>query len=109
MIEESKMEENKILLPIGSIVKVKGVEVKVMITSYGVSTRLNPNEIWDYGGCMYPIGTLSNKTTIKFDSYQITDVFFIGYRNEKAMEYLKNLTLEIEGLKRVKKVIKNNG
>lgn len=97
------------LLPIGSVVKVKGINSKIMITSYGVVERINPDERWDYGGVVYPIGAISSKIAITFDATQITNIFFKGYQDDDVKRFLNALSTELEGVKIVDGVISKNG
>ncbi len=97
------------LLPIGSVVKVKGINGKIMITSYGVVERINPSERWDYGGVIYPIGALSSKSAATFYATQITNIFFKGYQDDDVKKFLEALSTELEGLKVIDRVISKNG
>ena len=81
----------KELLPLGSIVLLKGGKKKLMITGYLVSTLEYPDRTFDYCGCMYPEGTIRSDTTCVFDHSEINKVIFKGYMDIEEKEYLNNL------------------
>ncbi|GAB6933383.1 DUF4176 domain-containing protein [Calditerricola satsumensis] len=70
------------LLPIGSVVTVKGLEKKLMI--YGrKQKRGGTNEIYDYVACMYPEGNISSQYNFFFNHKDIDKVIFRGYEDEE--------------------------
>ena len=74
------------LLPIGSIVLLKGATKKVMITSYLIFSKGENDEkkMFDYGGCPYPEGIIESNFAVGFDHEKIEKVFHIGYEDEEA-------------------------
>lgn len=64
------------LIPIGSVISLKDMKMKVMITSYIFNDEV------DYEGVAWPIGDYSNKALLYFKAEDITKVFFRGYENE---------------------------
>ena len=72
----------KELLPIGSVVLLKGGEKKVMI--YGRKQLKKDTEtIYDYIGCLYPEGNINEKFTYLFNHANINEVLHEGYRDEE--------------------------
>lgn len=71
------------LLPIGTVVQLKGAERFLMI--FGVLQKNisdKDTEIkWDYIGVPYPAGFISNKFNIGFNHDQIEKVIFKGFEN----------------------------
>ena len=70
--------KNKIL-PIGSIITVKGQDV--MICSYLDPRKEIQNEHYDYACCLYPNGM--GNDTILVKKNQIQRVRFIGFQDER--------------------------
>ena len=56
------MYEN--LLPIGSVVLLKGAKTKLMIMGRILSDE-KLEEIYDYVGCIYPLGMTGNDTSTR--------------------------------------------
>lgn len=77
------MENNIRLLPIGSIVLLKGTLNKIMIVSrcIGVSRGEGAGE-YEYAGCEYPQGITDDKL-IFFDSKGIAKLVFEGYNSDE--------------------------
>ena len=80
----------KELLPIGSVVVLKGGTKKLMI--YGVKqTKSDTGEVFDYIGVIYPEGNIGQQGTFLFNHDGIDTVFFRGYEDEERSEFLKKL------------------
>ena len=47
---------------------------------------------WDYIGCLYPEGNISEEYMYLFNHEQIDKVFFMGYQDEEEYEFLKNFS-----------------
>jgi hypothetical protein len=77
----------KELLPIGTVVLLKGGLKKVMITGYFTKT-LKADKIYDYNGCIFPEGLMENIYTL-FDANQIDKVFYEGLNNKEYVDYVK--------------------
>lgn len=87
------------LLPIGSVVRLKDGEQKLMIT--GMYTQNNgKGQIYDYIAVLYPYGFTSNDEQYMFKHEDIEEVFFVGFDNEERKEMLKELVSNMtdEGL-----------
>ena len=80
-------------LPIGSIVLLKSGSKRIMI--YGRKQLQVGKEIekieWDYIGCLYPEGNISEEYMYLFNHDQIDKVFFMGYQDEDEYDFLKKL------------------
>ena len=87
-------------LPIGSVVRLKGADKRVMIIGY-CKYKLGDNEtIYDYAGCVYPEGFFSADTTALFDHEQIERIYALGYQNDERFEFeeqLKEAIAEVKG------------
>ena len=79
------------LLPIGSVVLLKGAEKRLMI--YGVMQHDNENTDveYDYCGVVYPEGNIGGETTFLFNSEDIQTVYFRGYEDAERQRFMRNL------------------
>ena len=73
-------KKNGKFLPLGSIVRLKGGQLPVMIIGYTVVPKDDPNTIFDYNATFYPMGTLETNVITPFNHKQIEEVLF--YVNE---------------------------
>lgn len=79
------------VLPIGTIVLLKGAEKRVMIIGYCKYKGDDSSKIYDYAGCVYPEGYISPDTTALFDHDQIDVIFSLGFRNMVQHEFQHKL------------------
>lgn len=79
------------LLPIGSVVLLKGGSKKLMITGIKPISEEKPDIIFDYIGVLYPEGFISNEYTFLFNHEDINDIVFTGYNNPEREEFLEVL------------------
>ena len=87
------------LLPIGSIVLLKGGIRKLMITGIKTVVKEEPDTIYDYIGVLYPEGFIGDEGNFLFNNEDINDVIFKGYTNperEYFMAFLDQKLSEIE-------------
>ena len=86
------MEEN--FLPIGSVVKLKGGQKRLMITGFlQVEQEENKKNVWDYSGCLYPEGMITSENNYVFNHSQIEDIYFTGLVDEEEEEFKKRLKI----------------
>ena len=85
---------NKALLPIGTVVLLKGATKKLMITGY-YSKAADSNKIYTYNACIFPEGYMEN-TFCLFDANQIDEVFYKGLENDEFEKYTNNLSPKVE-------------
>ena len=76
----------KDLLPIGSIIRIKGGEKKLMICGR-IMTRTGSDEIYDYVGCLYPEGIVDPSNVYFFNRDGIEECVWRGYEGEEEMNY----------------------
>lgn len=81
----------KKFLPLGSIVRLKGGQLPVMIIGYTVIPKQQPDKIFDYNATFFPTGTLDTDVLTPFNHKQIEEVIFYGYENEDSIAYRNNL------------------
>ena len=73
--------------PIGTICKLGICPQKIMIIGYFINSYEKGLMTYDYEGCIYPFGTLSNKK-ILFNEGDIVDIIFEGYKNYEYESFL---------------------
>jgi len=71
------------ILPIGSVVKIRGVEKPLMIFGYLQQTAACPGKLVDYVGVPYPGGNVNIAMQLGFQMTDITEVLFEGYTTEE--------------------------
>lgn len=87
------------VLPIGSIVRLKGGNKRLMIIGYCKRGRSNMDEIFDYAACLYPNGFMSAEQTVIFNHENIERIYTLGYQNEERFVFEKQLREAIDKVK----------
>lgn len=80
----------KDLLPIGSVVQLKGGEKRLMICGRVIVSG-ESQEIHDYTGCYYPEGILDSSQLFFFEHEAIEEIYFIGFQDGEEIGYRKNV------------------
>ena len=83
--------EIKDLLPIGSIVILRGSVKKLMIFGIRQIDEASDDKEYDYAGVPYPEGNVGSDNHFLFDHSDIESVVFRGYENEERTEFIKIL------------------
>lgn len=78
----------KDLLPIGSVVLLKGGVKKLVVMGIKQASVDSPDEEYDYMGVLYPEGYLGEDTMYLFNHTDINDIIFKGYSNPERDEFL---------------------
>jgi hypothetical protein len=82
------------LLPIGSVVLLKGGEKRLMVCGR-IQANVENNTIYDYSACYYPEGIVDPSNMFFFNHDAIEKVFFIGFQDEEEILFnngiLRNL------------------
>lgn len=78
----------KDLLPVGSVVLLKGGIKKLVIMGIKQANAEEPDVEYDYAGVMYPEGYLGNDTLYLFNHADINDIIFTGYTNPERDDFL---------------------
>lgn len=81
------MKDATKLYPIGTVVLLNGAEKKVMVTGFYSISAEDRTKIFDYVGCLYPEGLMSNEQNVLFDHNQIAQVFHKGYESDEEKEF----------------------
>ena len=79
------------LLPIGSVVKVAGVESHMMIIGYYQVSPDEPDVIYDYAGIVYPGGIGNTDEVFQFNRDSIEAIPFIGFEDDEQHEFIMEL------------------
>lgn len=85
------MEKN--ILPIGSVVKIKDLEKKVMIFGYLQKCGVEHVKTVDYVGVPYPEGNIGPYAQIGFQRYDIEEVIFEGYKTDEFLPWAERIVL----------------
>ena len=76
------MKEEKKYLPLGSIVILRGGVQKIVLIARGMVVRVGEEPMYfDYGGCLYPQGLVSEHI-MYFNKEDIQKVVFEGYHDD---------------------------
>ena len=83
-------------LPLGTVVMLKNGKKRIMITGFCCNVG-EENVIYDYTGCLYPEGYISNEKMLVFNHSDIEKLYCIGLSDDeekqfkaKLNDYLKN-------------------
>lgn len=80
----------KELLPIGSVIRLRGAKKCLMI--FGIcQTESKNNREYDYIGVIWPEGSIGAKTQVLFNHEDIEEVVFKGMDNEVRQEFIERL------------------
>ena len=84
------------LLPIGTIVLLKGGTKRVLIVGY-LPQELNSSEVYDYSGVPFPEGLIDSKKILLIDQNQIEKICHESINDDETSEIIK----KVEELKKV--------
>lgn len=76
----------KNMLPIGSVVLLKGGEKRLMITGR-IQTKSGSDIIYDYSGCYYPEGIVDSASMFFFNRDAIEEIYFIGFQDPEEIRF----------------------
>lgn len=85
------------LLPLGSVVLVKGGNKRVMICGR-IQARAGERRIYDYSACYYPEGIIDSREMLFFDHDAIERLFFVGFQDEEELAYREETLSGLDGL-----------
>ena len=80
-------------LPVGTVVKLKNGNKRIMITGFCCRVENEPNKIYDYTGCLYPEGYISDKDILLFNHDQIENIYHLGLIDQEQIN-LNNKLVE---------------
>ena len=77
-------------LPMGSVVKLEGLDVPVMVVGR-LQREKGQERVWEYSGCPYPCGFEDSSNGLLFDGGQIEHVLFLGFRTQAELDWCERL------------------
>lgn len=77
--------------PIGSVVLLKESNKRVMIVGLK-QKQLGSDKVWDYSACLYPEGIIDPDKLYLFDNEQVQRLYFVGFQDGEALEFLEKLS-----------------
>lgn len=87
-------EQYKGLLPLGSVVLLKGAYKKLVV--YGrKQVHIDTNKVYDYLGVVFPEGYIDPNYSFLFNQEDIEVVKYVGYCNDEEEDFqrvLKNVS-----------------
>ena len=75
------------ILPIGSVVRIKGITKPFMIFGFLQKSGISNVQVVDYIGVPYPEGNVGAQMQIGFQRYDIEEVLFEGYRTNEFSQW----------------------
>lgn len=78
----------KELLPIGSVILLKGNIKKLMITGIKIAKEDEPENFYDYMGVLFPEGYVGDGSNFLFNHSEINDIVFRGYDNPERQSFI---------------------
>ena len=94
--QSDELLQNTDWLPIGTVVKLKDVDYKIMIIGLLQTVNGDQSTVLDYGGVLYPQGMMSVDNSYAFNKDQIERIYYCGYINEEQKEFEKMVNSAIE-------------
>lgn len=98
--------EPRFLLPLGSVVSLKGADKKYMITEYYVKKSKNcvsfslekddNIKYFDYMCVVWPDGDVNPTIKMFFNHSDIDTIHFSGYINDESIEFIDDIKKEIK-------------
>lgn len=85
----------KTLLPIGSVVLLRGGNKRLMICGR-MQKELATGTAYDYSGCYYPDGIINSKELFLFNNDNIQKVFFIGYQDREELLFRQYVNQQLK-------------
>lgn len=80
----------KKLFTIGSVVKLKNIEKRVMIVGH-LQREKEGNKAWDYAGVIFPIGVIDPDKMLLFNHETIERLYFIGLQDDESIDYMRSV------------------
>lgn len=85
----------KKFLPLGSVVKIQGINSRIMVTGFLQKER-EGEKVWDYCAVLFPNGVLDSENMILFDNEVIEVIYFIGMQDPEVFSMMKELSERAE-------------
>ena len=85
----------KELLPIGSVVMLKGGTKRVMICGR-IQMQVDSDAIYDYSSCYFPEGIIDPKEMFLFNNEDIDMVYFVGLQDVEEFKFREYINQKLE-------------
>ena len=81
------------LLPIGSVVMLKGGEKRLMVFGVMQTDAVDENTVndYDYIGVLYPEGSMGTEFQYLFNHEDITEIIHRGFEDEEREKFIEQL------------------
>lgn len=86
----------KKLLPIGSVVLLKGAAKRIMICGR-LQQRVGDEKVYDYCACYYPEGILDPKEMFLFNNEDIERLYYVGMQDPEEFNFQRALQEKMAG------------
>ncbi len=88
------------LLPVGSVVSLKNVDnLKVIVCGYCARKAGENGHLYDYTGCIYPVGVIQSDQMLMFNQPQITTIHHIGFLDEAGIKLMAQMEQALAALR----------
>lgn len=84
------------LLPVGSVVQIKGAEKKAIIMGYLPFDEENHDKVYDYMGVPFPVGYMGKGSAFLFDNDAVEEVTFRGYEDPYSSSIMTAVSAAFE-------------
>ncbi|MBE5860193.1 MAG: DUF4176 domain-containing protein [Butyrivibrio sp.] len=81
---------NELLLPVGSVVLLKGGEKRVVICGR-IQMKNGDDKVYDYSACTFPEGIVDPGKMVFFNRDMIERVYFIGCQDAEELAYASKI------------------
>ena len=85
--ESDELLLNSDLLPVGTVIQIKGLEDKLMIIGLMQMRDGDKSTLYDYSAVLYPEGLINSDENYLFDKDQIVRVYHCGYIDDEGRAY----------------------
>ena len=80
------------LLPVGSVVSLKNADnLKMMVCGYCARKAGENGHLYDYTGCVYPVGVIQSDQMFMFNQPQIAAVHHVGYLDAAGIQLMAQM------------------
>ncbi len=76
----------KDLLPVGSVVLLKGGNKRIMICGR-IQSKAGDSTVYDYSACYYPEGIVAPDSLFFFNRDAIDTIYFIGFQDQEELNF----------------------
>jgi len=84
----------KELLPIGSVVMLKGGSKRVMVCGR-IQTKAKGKTRFDYSACFFPEGIMNPKEMFLFNNEDIETVYFVGLQDVEEFQFREYINRQL--------------